>query len=340
MLSGKQIGQIREELDNCKKPLFFFHDDADGLCSFLLLYKYIREGKGVIVKSIPHLDEKFIRMATEYGPDKIFILDIAMVKQEFIDNVKAPVIWIDHHEPLKRDNVKYFNPRLAKKDDNIPATCICYQVTKKDLWIAMCGCIGDWFIPDFFEEFKKKYPDLIGETAKNPGDILFTTKLGKLIKIISSVLKGNTDDVMKCIKILTRIDGPYEILDKKTARGRYIYKRFKSIDSDYERLLEEALQSKTEDKLFIYSYNKSKMSFTGNLANELMYHMPNKTIVIAREKDDEMRMSLRSNKKLPPIIKKALEGLEGYGGGHEYACGANVKTKDFKKFLDRIKEQI
>ena len=49
-----------------------------------------------------------------------------------------------------------------------------------------------------------------------------------------------------------------------------------------------------------------------------------------REKDDEMRMSLRSNKKLPPIIEKALEGIEGYGGGHEYACGACVKKKNFK----------
>jgi len=340
MLSDKQIGQIREELDNCKKPLFFFHDDADGLCSFLLLYKYIREGKGVIVKSIPNLDEKFIRKTIEYDPDKIFILDIAMVKQEFIDNVKAPVIWIDHHEPLKRDNVRYFNPRLAKKDDNIPATHICYQITKKDLWIAMCGCIGDWFIPDFFEEFKKKYPDLIGENAKNPGDVLFTTKLGRLIKILSSVLKGKTDDVMKCVKILTRIDDPYEILNKESARSRYIYKRFEKINSDYDGLLKDALAAKTEDTLFVYSYKESRMSFTGDLANELLYHFPNKTIVVAREKDDEMRMSLRSDKKLPPIIKKALEGLEGYGGGHEYACGANVKTKDFKKFLDRIKKQI
>lgn len=156
MLSNKQIEEIKEELDNCKNPLYFFHDDPDGLCSFLLLYRYRKEGHGIIVKrATPQVDKQFIPKVDSYNPDKIFILDLAVVEQEFIDKVKVPVIWVDHHEPLKRDNVKYFNPRLIKKNSNIPVTYICYQINKKDLWIAMCGCIGDWFIPDFFDEFKK-----------------------------------------------------------------------------------------------------------------------------------------------------------------------------------------
>jgi len=340
MLSDKQIEEIKEELDNCKKPLFFFHDDADGLCSFLLLYRQIREGKGIIVKSIPKLDEKFARKAAEYGPDKIFVLDIAMVEQEFIDNAKAPVVWIDHHQPLERQNVKYFNPRIAKKSVNAPATYICYQINKKDMWIAMCGCIGDWFIPDFFDEFKKRYPDLLNGDAKSPGEVLFTTKLGELVKIMSFVLKGRTSDAINCVKIMTRIENPYEILNKETSRGRYIHKRYEKINLEYEKLLKEALETKADDALFVYSYSGSRMSFTGDIANELLYRIPDKTIVVAREKDDEMRMSLRSNKKLPPIIEKALEGIEGYGGGHEYACGACVKKKNFKEFLDRIKRLI
>ena len=341
MLPKKQIEEIKEELDNCKNPLYFFHDDPDGLCSFLLLYRYKREGHGIIVKrATPQIDEQFIPKVNMYNPDKIFILDLAVVEQEFIDKAKVPIIWIDHHEPLKLDKIKIFNPRINNKNDTTPVTNICYEVVKQDLWIAMCGCVGDWFMPDFFDEFKQKYPDLLRDNLKDPGDVLFTTKLGKLTKILSFVLKGKTDDAMKCAKILTRIDSPYEIINKETERGSYIYKKFEKINLEYDKLLEEALKIKTNEKLYVYSYSGSRISFTGDLANELLYHFPDKTIIVAREKYDEMKMSLRSPKKLPAIINKALEGLEGYGGGHEYACGACVKKKDFKEFLERIRKLI
>ena len=52
-------------------------------------------------------------------------------------------------------------------------------------------------------------------------------------------------------------------------------------------------------------------------------------------------MSIRSKGILiPKILEKSLVGLEGYGGGHEYACGANVKESDFVEFVKRIKNNI
>src|SRR3989338_10446109 len=102
MLDEKEINNIREELKNCKNPLFFFHDDPDGLCSFLLLYRYIKEGSGVVVKAKPTLDKRFISKVHEYSPDKVFIVDVPIVDQEFIDEAKTKVVWIDHHEPLER----------------------------------------------------------------------------------------------------------------------------------------------------------------------------------------------------------------------------------------------
>ena len=56
--------------------------------------------------------------------------------------------------PFERNNVKYFNPRLINKDVNIPTTYLCYKVVEQDLWIAMVGCIADYHMPDFFEDFK------------------------------------------------------------------------------------------------------------------------------------------------------------------------------------------
>ena len=339
-LTNEQIEEIREELDNCKRPMYFFHDDADGLCSFLLLYRHKKEGKGVVVKSVPKLDGKFIRKVEEYLPDKIFVLDIAMVEQEFIDKAKVPVIWIDHHEPLKRHNIKQFNPRINDKKDNTPVTYLCWQITKHDLWIAAAGCIGDWFLPDFLGEFNEKYPGLVSIESKNPGKILFETKLGGLAKIFSFVLKGNTKDAEKCFKVLTRIESPNEILKEETTRGKFIHKRYEKINEEYDGLLKEALNNKAEDTMFLFIYQENKMGFSGELANELLYRYPDKLIVIGREKGDEIRMSIRSPKLLPAALSKSLEGIEGYGGGHEYACGAAVKKKDFKRFIDNLKREM
>jgi len=342
MLTTKQIEDIRKELKECKNPLFFFHDDADGLCSFLLLYRYIREGHGVIIKTTPNIDEKFLRKVEEYDPDKIFILDIALVEQEFIDKAKRKIIWIDHHDPQKRHgNILYFNPRIKSPKNNIPVSFICYQTVKQDLWIAMAGCIGDWFWPYFTTKFKKQFPSLLPKEIKKPEDALFETNLGKIIRIMEFSLKGKTSEALKCVKILTRIKSPYEIINQTTSQGRYITKRAEKIEKEYLELLEKALKEKSKDKILLFHYLAGKTSFTKDLSNELIYRFPDKIVIVAREKSDEMKISIRSpDIIIPPILEKALQGIEGYGGGHEHACGANIKKKDFKRFITNFKNQI
>ncbi|MDP3765670.1 MAG: DHH family phosphoesterase [Nanoarchaeota archaeon] len=342
-LSSAQIRQIRDNIDNCKRPLFFFDDDQDGVCSFLQLYRYKKEGKGIIVKTTPKLGTFFVNKVKEYGPDKIFILDLAIVEQDFLDEMKAPVIWIDHHGPFERDNVKYFNPRVSKWEDNHPTSYMCHQVVQQDLWIGMVGCIADWFIPPFIDDFKKQYPELIDKPYKGVGDIIYGTKLGLLTRIFAFVLKGKTNDVMKSIKVLTRIESPYEILNRETAQGKHIYRRYEEANKMYEPLIKDALRTaeKTDEKLVLFKYADDRTSFTSELSNEAIYRHPDKIIMIVREKNDEMKCSIRSSKIiLPPLVEKCLIGLEGYGGGHEHACGLNVKTRDFEEFLRRFKEMI
>lgn len=342
-LSSIQIKQIRDHLDSCKNPLFFFDDDQDGVCSFLQLYRYKKEGKGIIVKTTPKLGTFFVNKAKEYGPDKIFILDLAIVEQDFLDEMEVPVIWIDHHGPFEMDNVKYFNPRASKWEDNHPTSYMCHQVVQQDLWIAAVGCIADWFLPPFLNDFNKEYPDLIDKQYKTAGDIIYNTRLGLLTRIFAFVLKGKTADVMNSIKVLTRIGSPYEILNRETAQGKFIYKRYEDANKMYEPLIRDALRTaeKTNEKLVLFQYHDDKTSFTSELSNESIYIHPGKIILVAREKNEEMKCSLRSSKTiLPPLVEKALVGLEGYGGGHELACGLNVKTRDFEEFVRRFKEMI
>ncbi len=339
MLDENDYSAIRSELD-CSSPLFFMHDDPDGLSSFLLLYRHCKKGNGVLVKTTPVVDAKYLRKVDEYRPDKIFVVDIAVVEQEFIDKANAPVVWIDHHEPLNRSKVLYFNPRVKTREAYFPATYICYRAVKQDLWIAMVGCVGDWFLPEFSDEFAEQYPDLLDKGIKNPDDALFKSKLGVLVRLFSFVLKGRTSDAMKCVRILTRIKSPYDILMQRTPEGKFLYRRYEKFNAEYQKLLSEALSGIGKDKLFVFIYD-TQTSFSSDLANNILYRYPDKFIIIGREKDGEIRMSLRARDVMVlPRLKKALEGVEGYGGGHEYACGANVKKKDFDKFVESLKRQL
>lgn len=343
MLTEKQTKQIKEELDNCKRPMFFFHDDQDGLASFLLLYRYTQEGRGFCLKAYPELKEQHAKKAKDYDSDKIFVLDIAKVSQEFIDALNIPIIWIDHHEPIQREKVKYFNPRVNDENANIPVAYLCYQVVQEenDLWIAMVGCLGDWYIPDFTNKFREKYPDLMPKQYKTAAKILFETKMGILNKVFSFNLKGNTSEVLKSMKVLTRIKSPYEILDQTTPKGKLVYRKYEKINKIYCELKEKLLKQKTNNKVQVFKYTEDKLSLTKDLSNEFLYLFPDNIIILGREKSGEMRCSVRSMKTdLRPIMEKALIGVEGYGGGHEHACGCAIKVHDFEKFVNNIENQL
>jgi len=341
MISQKEFEEIENYLIKSENPLFFFDDDPDGLCSYLLLRKRYGKGKGIPVKTSHDMYDIYLRKIKEYSPDVVFILDKPVLSQDVVDKINVPLIWIDHHEPLDLKGLKIFNPRVRDKKDSRPVSYWCYKIVRESMWIGMVGAVGDWFLPEFTKEFCRQYPDLLNKDVKDPGEALYENEFGKLSKIFSFALKGNTSDVRKNINILVNIDTPYEILRQESARGKYIYTQFLKINKQYEALLEKAIKSKTKSKFLIFTYPSGKMSFTGDLSNELLYKFPNKIIIIAREKNESMRLSLRSkNVILPPILLKALDGVEGYGGGHEYACGANIAKKDFDRFTDKLKEYI
>ena len=138
-LTKKQIAEFRAELETSFNPLFFFDDDPDGLSSFLLMYRFVREGRGIVVKATPDLKEDFARKVHEYMPDKVFILDKPDVTQDFIDAVNVKLVWLDHHQPIKRQGIHYFNPRIKKQSDGRPTSFWAYKIVDQDEWIAMVG---------------------------------------------------------------------------------------------------------------------------------------------------------------------------------------------------------
>ena len=341
MLTDAQLDEIRGYLDKAENPLIFFDEDPDGLCSYLLLRKYMDKGKGIIVKRSRDMAEIYVRKVKEYSPDIVFILDIFDVNQEFIDNVNVPIVWIDHHPIVNRKGVKYFNPKVNDAQDNRPTTYWCYKVTKKNLWLAVVGTISDWYIPEFIKDFIKEYPDLLDKDVKDPAEANFKQPISELIKIFHFILKGKANEALRNANILLKIENPYEILRQETSRGKFIYRYAQKIGKPYDSILKSALEIKPKGKLHLFTYPHGAISYTSYLSNNVSAILKDRFVIIAREHEGEMKMSLRSGKiEVIPILEKALKNVRGYGGGHLYAAGANVKKEDFPKFIDKIKELV
>jgi len=334
--------EVKKELALAINPLILYDDDPDGLCSFLQVYKFIGNGHGYIVKKSPRITEEYLNKVEEYGPDKIIILDIVMVDQEFIDKVRVPIIWIDHHDPQNRSGVLYHNPRVKKSDNNIPTSLLCYNALKKNLWIATAGAVSDWYFPKTLaKKFSIKYPELLPDSIDNVEDALFGSKLGKLIRVLAFNLKGKSSDVFKSVKILSRIEDPREILDRSTPQGKFIYNRYDKINKIYEHIKKQIFEVKPDNGFVIFTYSNSSVSTTKELANEALYHFKDKIILVGRISSGDVKMSIRSSiKELPDALQHALQGVEGYGGGHEHACGALVKEEDFNQFIINLKREL
>ncbi|MCC7574438.1 hypothetical protein KO361_02510 [Candidatus Woesearchaeota archaeon] len=341
MITEQEIQEIRTKLKESAKPLFFFDDDADGVTSFVMMYKLAGDGKGVCVKGKPTLEAEYIRKVEEYSPDRVFILDKPIVEQEFLDQVTQEVIWLDHHPVQDNKNVKYYNPRKKNDEDNRPTSYWAYQVCKElpeALWLAGIGVVGDWSLA-LKEELNKEYPDLLPENITSAPEALFKTKLGELVKIIDFNLKGTTTQVMQSIKILTRIESPYEILEQSSPKGKYLYKKYAAIKEKYDSLKKGV--EVTEEPIIFFKYTDNKLAISSMLSNELLFENPDKIIIVAREKSNELMLSIRStNINVSEILKESLTGTNGYGGGHDNACGACINKDGFETFMEDFKNNL
>lgn len=345
MLSKKQIKEIQETLNNAQNPLFLFDNDQDGLCSFLILQRYIERGKGFPVKSLP-LDESYFRKIEELKPDCLFILDTALVTQNFFDKIKEinlPVVWIDHHDSKKiilPENIKYYNP-IKKK--NIPSSTsyLCYEVTKKkqDLWLTILGCLSDKFIPPEYEEFKKIYPDLSFD-SKEAFDIVYNSDIGKISQILGCGLKDRTTNVIKMIKFLMKVKTPYEILEENS-QNKEMHEKFKEISQKYEKILNKAKEKAQEEqkKLFFFEYG-GETSMSSEISNRLKHLYPEKIVFVAYVSEGFVNISGRG-KNVKKILEKALKNIENArGGGHKDAVGGRIMRNDLEKFKKAIEKIV
>lgn len=346
MLTEEQIKELRELLENAQNPLFLYDNDADGLCSFLLLRRYLGRGMGAPVRSYPKLDAGYAKSAVELKADVVFVLDKPVMSEEFVvelDKMQIPLIWIDHHtmdhDFIKKYNVKVFNPayNTGKYKGNEPVTALVYSLTnrKEDMWIAVMGCVADHYLPDFAEEFGKDNPEYWGN-VKTPFEAYFKTEIGRLALGLNFGLKDRTGNIIKLQNYLVGCKSPSDVLAEEKG-NREFRARYKEVKNKYDSLIEKADKC-VEGNLLFFSY-AGDLSISGDLSNELCFKYPKLTVVVAYKNGGITNVSMRG-KNVNGILGRVLKKVEGAGGGHEDAVGLRIKTEDTDKLKQALIEEV
>jgi len=349
MLTEHQIRELKEHLEKAQNPVFYYDNDCDGLCSFLILRRYLGRGKGVAVRSFPDLNAQYARKARELNADYVFVLDKPVVSREFISEINLlglPLIWIDHHLIGEEDftkefsNLFIFNParNLGKDKSEEPVTYLVYNLTrrKEDLWLAVIGCIADHYMPDFVDDFSERYPEFFGN-AEEPFDVYYKTEIGRIAQAFNFGLKDSTTNIVNLQNFLISCKGPDEIFVEM--KGNYSFrKRYNEIKKKYDSLIKKARDCVLEEVL-IFEYS-GDLSISADVANELSYLYPEKYISVAYKSGNVCNISLRG-RKVKDILISILSKLQNAsGGGHEDAVGARIKIDDLEKFKKEFIEEV
>ena len=339
MLNREELNEIKDLLEASQNPLFFFDNDVDGLCSFLILRRSIGRGRGVAIKSFPDLKEQYTKKVDELNPDAVFILDKAEVSKEFIDTVYEkgiPITWIDHHESKTDKSIIAKTSYYTSMPSAEPVTYIAQKVFNRteDLWLAVIGCISDVYMPDFAEKFEDRYPELINSNL-SAFDALHATEVGKIAKMLNLGLMDTITNVVNLVKYLFKATDVYSILEEND-KTKQFHKRVAELNEFFNKQItkaEEEFDSSSPVLFFSYSGNTSMSS---EIANRLYYNHKNKLIIVAFKRPDKTNISIRGKDALK-ITYKAIEGISGAtGGGHKEATGAMVPITDFEKFKENV----
>jgi len=348
MLNEKQINEIREHLEKAQNPVFFYDNDADGFSSFILLRKFIGRGKGVVVKSYPDLDLRYLRRIQEFNSDYVFILDKPEVSKEFlaeIDKIQIPVVWIDHHEIKNKDeynefsNVHIYNPTLNLEKSSEPVTYLAYKITgkKENAWLALAGCVADHYMPEFADEVKEEYPDLWKKGIEKPFDVYYKTEIGRIAQSINFGLKDSITNVTAMQNFFINCNSTRDVFSESNKNKAFLSK-IDEINKKYRRLIERSEQEKSK-KIIFFEYS-GELSINSEIANEIHYFNPEKYIIVAYKKGTITNFSIRGDNVLKILNKILINFKDSSGGGHRDAVGGRIKTEDLERFKEEFCKEL
>jgi single-stranded DNA-specific DHH superfamily exonuclease len=349
----KYMKEAVEFLNNIKKTdeiLIVFNNDGDGICSCSLVMKFLeitgRKKPYIISQPMP-MDKNIINKIKSTFPQKIIFLDLVVDQQE--DIVKkirgfADILIIDHHKIQKNLNgrtIVHYNPRFTKKDAYQSTSYCVYKIisqlvdVKDVLWIAAVGMISDYNLEgskDLETEAKKSY---------DIGTPLYESFLGRLSDMIAATRATKLMSCEEMVHLFLKIKDPKNLENTKDTDK--LIQSYKEIENEKISIMADANKNTNITKNLVLYEIKSKFNLDALISTMLSENYRNKLVLVYSKSGNRYKVSARNQDKnidAARIMKNAVAGLKGSGGGHEAAAGAVVDAKDWDKFLEHVKELV
>jgi len=323
--------KAKKFLLSLKETSLIYHGDSDGLCSAVLVSKFLKEKVKMASPNDSYgiqITENLLEDINNF-PCGVFV-DLAVDQWDF-EKIKPKVLVIDHHTPQRDLNrIKKFihiNPRLENKKVYFPASYLVFKLLceldknmKKYSWIAAVGVIGDK--GDLKKiKFKEKYEDL------------------KFLSDVIEACKGidGYRGIVKAYEVFSQAERPEEIMNSKLVRT---YHKFQEeID---KTILDFRYHAEYFEKTKSYLYKVyNKYNITSSVSTILSEEKPDTAFFIYK-KNKTLSMSARCQTgriNLAELFQKICEGI-GTGGGHPQAAAANIPKENEDKFLERLRNYL
>lgn len=377
-----KLSQIRDKIKSAKKPLMLFDADADGSTSYLQLKNVFSNICGFPFNKDLDKQQKLLEFI-DFNYDLVIIFDIPYLHDEFLDLLsKVDIIWVDHHptndiEQIKKYNIMHFNPLDYNKEDNRPACFWSYKIADSldNLWLVSLGSVSDFFLLDVivdFYNFDKSRFNILFKITEQRREMLFkfildynfnnentrqiredwiqeltySCGVSEMKNFFDFICRlDNTQDILKAFRLIEKLD----LIGLKTeisAGKGFIFEDYCEMITKYKKILKKALD-KGEKKFYFYEYS-GKISFAKTLSEEIKFRFKNTSVVgICFKKigGNIHTGSFRSHNFLVnDLLERATKGLDGRGGGHNFAAGCVISNKDYeifkRKIFDIIEEEL
>ncbi|MEM4181545.1 MAG: DHH family phosphoesterase [Candidatus Pacearchaeota archaeon] len=335
MISQKILVQLKKLLESSTNPLFLFDNDPDGICSTAILLRNIKKGKGLVLKSIDKISEKFQKKILSNYPSDVFIIDKPIKDEDFFYKLSSKsinVICIDHHEQKEIAYCLYFNSYPSSE----PTSYITQKVfdSEETRFLSLIGCISDFYIPDFFEDEAKKYVELF-PAKKDIFDILYSSDFGKCIQILSLSLMNSDANISKILDVLVKIKSPYDLLIE-SKENSFMHDKY----NELKKFIDTALSKTHVFERLVYLESSGKHSLSSEIANRLLFLYRDKFVIVCCKKEGFVNVSLRGE-NAKKFVEKVIKKIENsIGGGHEKACGLRFPISSYDTFKKIVSDNF
>lgn len=372
-----KIKQITKKINDSEKPVMFYDTDTDGATSYLQMKKAFPKITGFPFQRDLQRQKDLIQKIPQ-KTDLIVIFDAAFLTQDFLELIKEyEIIWVDHHPTNDEDLIKQYkivhlNPLSYDKTDNRAASYWAYHISGKiDLSLAVLGSVSDYYLIEdiilklhkenfqtfntLFKLTEEKKKELFKFMKKHKFNdltvrqeiidwiqyLVYTAKLIEFKNFFDFTFKLEDEKIINAMKLIEKLSIP-EIKHAINAGKGELFEDYQNLNKQYQTLQKKASKTKTTDsKILFYEY-KSENGFTKTLSEQLCYENKNIPVIAVcfKKKGKQIyNCSFRGNNYIVnSLVEKALEGLDGVGGGHPYAAGMRVAEKDFETFKNNIKK--